>query len=265
MKFVVAGCLVVLFASVQVAAAVVTVTPDDLAGWQRGPFLSPCSSFPATMEFVSGPAGPPLGSGSLQIGIDPTSPFLLFYSHAIDGEALTTISELRYSTFVSSSSMTGIAPRLVLTIATGEIAMPFDQLVFIPRLQDGLQPGDAVPVQGPVVTGAWQSWNALAGGWQSAFASPVPPLTTLASYAAAHPSARILEGDPFGGLAISAGCDGSALQANVDAVAVQTSTGSTVFDFELTAAAADDVPMSSFGLLVMLAALLAAVGLWRAR
>jgi hypothetical protein len=159
-----------------------------------------------------------------------------------------------------------MAPRLVLSIDTGDTPTSFDQLVFIPGFQDGLHPGDPVPVQGPVVAGSWQSWNALVGGWQSLFSSPTAPLMTLQSYLAAHPSAHIsTSATAFAGLAILAGCDGAGLRASVDAVAVATGGDPTVFDFELVAPPITDLPTLGTTEFAALIFLLLLAGLLRAR
>jgi len=240
--------IVVLAFRIDAHAATVVVTPDNLGSWQRGPLLSPCSPFPGDLEFVNGPAIPPLGTGSLEIGINPTSPLVVFFSRVLDDVPVGDITALRYSTYVAFSSPPGNAPRLLLTIETNEPSAPFEQLVF-------------TPPPASVITGGWQSWDALAGTWTALFAFPTPPPTTLAAYVAAHPAARITQQQ--GGLAIVAGCNGAQSVSAVDAVGVGVSGAPTLFDFELVAPAA--VPaLETWALMALLSALVLA-GAHRAR
>ena len=239
-----AALLVVLAFRIDAHAATVVVTPDNLGSWQRGPLLSPCSPFPGDLEFVAGPSTPPLGAGSLQIGIGPTSPLVSFLSRALDDAPVGDITAVRYSTYVVSSTPAGAAPRLLLSIETQEPSAPFEQLVF-------------TPPPASVVTGAWQSWDAVAGTWTALFAFPTPPPTTLAAYVAAHPAARITQQQ--GGLAILAGCNGAQSLSNVDAVEVAVSGAATLFDFELVAPATVPIPaLGTWAMLALLSALILA-------
>ena len=196
----------------------VPVTATNLGPWKFGPLLSPCGNgVSGAVSFVSGPGIPPLGSGSLQIDIPPDSPSAIFFGSALDGKPLTSLTELRYSTFVAISTPSAVAPRLVLTIET--LPDSFDQIEFQPQLQ------------GVVAIGAWQTWNALGGNWRSLFAVN-PPLVTLAGYAAAHPGAHLA--GTFGpAMAIVSGCDGKRMRASVDDFRVATGGPSTIFDFEV--------------------------------
>jgi hypothetical protein len=201
------------------ADVLVPVTATNLGPWRFGPLLSPCGNgFAGTTSFVSGPGIPPLGSGSLQIDIPPDSPLSIFFGSALDGALLTSLTELRYSTFVAISTPSAVAPRLVLTIET--LPNSFDQIEFQPQLQ------------GVVAIGAWQSWNALAGNWKALFGPPQPPFT-LAAYAAAHPGAHLAAGAFGPGMAIVSGCDGNRMRANVDDLRIATGGPSTIFDFEV--------------------------------
>src|SRR5438477_11120845 len=86
------------------ADVLVPVSPNNLGPWQFGPNLSPCGNgIAGTVTFVSGPGAPPLGSGSLQIDIPADSPFSIFFGSALDGAPLTSLTALRYSTFVTIS------------------------------------------------------------------------------------------------------------------------------------------------------------------
>ena len=231
--------IAVLLSGGAAADILVPVTPNNLGPWRFGPNASPCGfGIAGAVSFVSGPGIPPLGNGSLQIDIPADSPLSIFFGSALDGVPLTSITELRYSTFTSVSTPAAVAPRLVLSIENPPA--PFDQIEFQP---------------GPVVVGTWQTWDALAGSWKRLFGPPSPP-TTLAAYAAAHPGAHLAAG-PFGpGMAIVSGCDGNRMRASVDAFRVATGGPATVFDFEVF----PTIPAFEPWLLALLAAALLIVG-----
>ena len=232
--------VVAVLLSRAVAADIVSVSPNQLGPWQFGPNLSACGfGISGTVNFVSGPGSPPLGTGSLQIDIPSDSPTAIFFGKALDGVPLTSLTELRYSTFVTFSSPSIVTPRLVLSIEPA-----FDQIEFQPRLQ-GV----------PVTPGVWQSWDALAGGWRSLFGPANAPLVTLAAYAAAHPGAHIAT---LPGMALVSGCDGSRMRANVDAFTIGVNGVQTIFDFELTPPA---IPAFDPWVIVLLAVVLAILGM----
>lgn len=241
-------CIVVVAlwcASLSVQAAVVVITPAHFAPWQSGPLISPCGFVSGSTMFVNGPATPPLGTGSFEFDIPPLSPHVFIHNSAINGVPLGNITALRYSTYVTASSLPNIAPRMILTIDTQDPMMPFDQIEFIPASQ------------GPVTTGVWQQWNAGAGVWHSLFAFPAPPPFTLASYLAAHPGARIMSLPSPGGLAVIAGCDGSTQQASIDAVTFAISGASTTYDFELVEPASTPIPtLEPWGIVLLICALI---------
>lgn len=233
-----------LVCATPLAAAVVVVTPTSLGPWQPGPPLSPCGIFPGSYAFVNGPAIPPLGTGSLEFDIPTVSPFVFLHDTAFNGQLLASVTDLRYRTYVTASSLADVAPLILLSIDTQDPMAPFEQLAFFPADQAM-----------PVTTGVWQQWNATAGVWRALFAFPTPPPFTLASYVAAHPGARLTT-QPFGAVAVAAGCDGATQQSNVDALTVAISGASTTYDFELMAPAASDIPtFDAWAVLLLLGAL----------
>src|SRR2546427_322509 len=87
------------------------------------------------------------------------------------------------------------------------------------------------------VLGTWQTWNALVGGWWNINAGFFgPPLTTISSYVAAHPGARIMNrADGAGGVRIAAGYGAGAWDnfvGNVDAFTIGVGAVVTNYDFE---------------------------------
>lgn len=264
------GALVYLLAA-SASAAVVPVTPNNLAGWQLPGGPPTCGgpgSSTGAFTFTPGPGSPPLGSGSLTftIGADPAS-FLVGTNHtSFAGVRLSDITEMRYSTFVSSAvshATSQQAPRLFLSLNLGDGG--FHQIIFVPRLQTGTHPGDVVPNEGPVVLGAWQTWDALAGGWWDFTGLPSnPPLVRLSTIAAAHPNATIA-GDSFSpGLAILVGCesgDWTNFSGSVDDLKITVNGAVTEYNFE----PATSIPVSEPSLLLLLAATLMAIAAARLR
>lgn len=258
--------LVVLFAP-SASAVVVPVTPGNTAGWQlngpptcNGPGLSSRAS-----TFTPGPGTPPLGTGSLTLttGAVPSS-FVVDVNNTFAGVRLSDITQLRYSTFITSAvslATSQQAPRLYLNLDLNGDQTAFEQIVFEPRFQTGTHPGDVVPVQGPVVTGQWQTWDTLAGGWWDLNPFPTPePLVRLSTIAAAHPNARISSAP---GVALLAGCDAgdwTNFSGSVDDLAIGVNGAVTEYDFE-----PQSIPVSTPATLLLLAATLIAIAAARLR
>jgi hypothetical protein len=216
------------------AAGTTVVSQAQLDGWAVQ------TDGTASVAFVNGPAAPPLGSGSveLRVGADGDSDAELRNSDW-SGTALTDITTLSYSTYVTQY-IDGQAPYLILNVDYTGDGVTDDLLFFEPVYQSGTYGGDAVPNQcganpSCVVLGAWQTWDARAGGWWSLNAGTFgPPLVTLASYAAAHPGAQIVNSTTGGGLRVVAGGGAGAWDnfiGNADALTIN----GTTYDFELNA------------------------------
>jgi uncharacterized repeat protein (TIGR01451 family) len=228
-----------LFAFAVHAQTTTTVMPADLGPWQEQNSTCGVSNTGDT-GFQLGPGSPPLGAGSalITVGSDGDS-FNSFRYTGANGVALTSLTELGYSTYVQVDGSGGQAAYLLLNIDYNGDDQLEDQLFFEPVYQNGTYGGDPVPNQGNVATGTWQTWDALAGGWWSAndgFGGP--PLHTLAGYATLHPTARIINTNTGqGGLRVAAGCGGAAwanFVGNFDAVRVGVSGTTNQFDFETT-------------------------------
>lgn len=254
--------LLLLSASSTAEAAVVTVTPASLAGWEldHGPRTCTGGFLTGSAAFVNGPATPPLGSGSVRVNVGSSAgSFVVNLNATFDGVLLRDITEMHFSTFVISArshAASQQAPRLILSLDLNGDQTQFEQIVFIPRLQTGTHPGDPVPNQGPVVIGVWQTWDAVSGGWWDFSGSPSnPPLVKLSTMAAAHPSARL--GQPFTpGLGVLAGCeagDWTDFSGNFDNVSIGVRGAVTTYNFEPEYT----IPaVQPFALLVIAAALL---------
>lgn len=183
-------------------------------------------------SFVAGPAGAPLGSGSLQLttptGADKV--FLFNYDHV--GTALSDVGDISYSTYRAAGSAQQVAALNVEIDFNGpEVDGGYSTLVFEPVYNTD---------QGAVDNNVWQDWDALNGGtatWWSTKSIPgVCAFTCYVSWSdilAANPGATIL-----GGVGINQGSGNPGLTTNVDAFTF----GNTTYDFEptLTPASKDE-------------------------
>src|SRR5580698_3377146 len=170
-----AACAVWLACEAQARASNVVVSPGNLNGWQ--PALTDSNGVPTTnvsslgnsgaVNFVTGPATPPLGVGSLNLlaGNDSSgnSGSAQVYNLSYAGVALSSLTALSYSTYVTSNNGQQF-PYLALNVdltGTGD----YDQLFFEPPYQTPSTGNPALPNQGATVMNQWQTWNALTGGW----------------------------------------------------------------------------------------------------
>ena len=180
---------------------------------------------PGIATFVTGPATPPLGCGSLQLttttGADKV--FLFNYDHI--GTKLSDIDNISYSTFRTTGQLQQAAAlNLQIDFNGPAMADGFTTLVFEPVYNTG---------QGAVVDGAWQSWDAINGGnaiWWSTRA--IPGVCAFTCYVtwdqilAANPDATIL-----GGVGINQGSGNPGLVNAVDAFTFNETT----YNFEPSA------------------------------
>jgi hypothetical protein len=229
----------------QVCGSTVVVTPANLNGWTVHEVPTQTD-----VDFVNGPATPPLGVGSAQLSIASTpgagdlAAQLRNPNYA--GTKLSDLTALSYSTYVQQFGSGGQAPYLILNIDLDNNGTIDDQLFFEPVYQSGtystVDPSITIPDQCPGVTNCvalntWQTWNALAGGWWSLNAATFgPPLTTIEQYVADNPDATIVNSTSgAGGVRIVAGFGEGAWNGfigNVDAFTIGVSACNTTFNFE---------------------------------
>lgn len=209
--------------------ATVLVTPTHLAGWDI------TTSGTAVVDFENGPATPPLGTGSLEFNLTSGTDTATVCNDNVSGVLISDLTNLRYSTFVTSAS-TNQTPYLVLNVDLDGNGSTDDRLFFEPNLQTSQT----------VQLGIWQSWSALGGLWWSedgtgsaTQASPKSLSTILAAYGSA--TATVSDD----GICVAAGdistsgwtsTDFANFDANVDRVVIayasSTTTSSTVYNFE---------------------------------
>jgi hypothetical protein len=214
----------------------VVVRPASLQGWSVQTINLGGADNTASADFVSGPATPPLGSGSgrLRVGADG-SDAAQFRHGGSTGTLLSAIHTLAYSTYVTTQASTPNAAFLILDVDYDTNGTRDDSLFFEPKYQSGFN--SALPDQGAPATGTWQRWNAADGGWYSvngvAGSGPGTDVKSLDEIIAAEPDAQIVSATTTQGLRLVAGLGGwQGFEGNVDFVTVGTDAGTTSYDFD---------------------------------
>jgi hypothetical protein len=188
--------------------------------------------------FVTGPATPPIGTGSVQfsIGSDGNSGEELRF-RAFHGGRLDQITHLSYWTYTQVDGVGGQTVYLILTLDWDGDGAFDDLLFFEPEYQHGYTA--IVPDQGPNLVGVWQDWNALAGGWWSINEPAHQPganVNTIAAYLALHPNATIVPNNlNLGGVRLTAGLGAPSWDnfvGNADALAIGVNGTVYIYDFE---------------------------------
>jgi len=189
-----------------------------------------------SVGFMTGPATPPVGTGSLKVATtgNPSKAQLFNYSYV--GRKLSDLTSLTYQTYrdPSSTNSMGQAPALNLEVDYAGTGLTYTALVFEPIYNTS---------QGILAPGVWQSWDGLAGTarWWSSQAIPGVCATscyvTWATILANNPNARITTAtqnfSQYGGLGISLGSGwANVFNGSVDRFAVGFSSVETVYDFE---------------------------------
>jgi len=182
---------------------------------------------PSAGQFVTGPASPPLGDGSLRLetanGTEKV--FLFNFDHV--GKEIGDITEIAYSTNRAAGNLQQVAAlNLVIDFNGPNVAGGFATLVFEPVYNTA---------QGAVVSGQWQTWDAYNGIWwstqpingQCAGATAVCD-KTFAEIQANNPDAVIL-----GGFGFNQGSGNPGLVTFVDQLVINFGPAcATTYDFE---------------------------------
>jgi hypothetical protein len=135
----------------QITSGTVVVTPANLAGWR---WMEEDVAAGGGM-LVTGPAVPPLGTGSARLSVDGTGRFILS-NLAYAGTRLADITSLGYSSY-SEGASTILAPALHFDIdynLTDANTAWQGRLVYEPY-QDG----------SVITPGTWQTWTPMTGKW----------------------------------------------------------------------------------------------------
>jgi hypothetical protein len=211
---------------VQAAAAVVVVSPSAMNGWA---FVNDATNAPETGTFVTGPATPPLSTGSVQLATPTAADAHMIATQAYASTPLSAITNLDYWTFQSG-------PPSPLAIS-----LQFDIRY---RLTDTSYGGRLVfePYQNGAVTvgSGWQHWDALNGGnalwWTSKTTANGADTTTCQQSSPCtwnkvltlFPGAEIL---PGGNLLLKAGSNWAGFTGDADALTVGVRGSNTTYDF----------------------------------
>ena len=220
--------------------------PSPPSRWTRrslapgGYWASPAGSDTGTAGFVTGPATPPQGTGSLALNV-PAGQHRAVYDYQYGlcanwpasfpsctaplSTPISSISALSYSTYRGAGSAANAVPSLNIEIdPTGTGG--YTSLVWEPSNNGGV-----------LADNVWQTWDAYNGGagkfWSSAVVAGVFPVAgaggtqlTWSALTAAMPNAKIKYG-----VGINMGT-GPAFVGNVDALKLGFSGNDTIFDFE---------------------------------
>jgi hypothetical protein len=238
--YLIAALLLTAMAGVSHGGTVV-VTPGNMDGWA---FLTTDADGVAapgngnTAQMVTGPATPPLGTGSAQLGTasgqGDTSSQIRNTAYA--GTPLADLTVLSYSTYMTANNGQQF-PYIELNIATTGSGAPDDILFFEPPYQTPTSGNPNLLNQGDSVLNTWQTWNALAGGWwdNNGVLNPGTGVGSLADYLVTYPDATIENSSAgYGGVRLTVGFASPEDNFNgyVDNVTIGTTGGTTTYDFE---------------------------------
>jgi len=206
-------------------AATVVVAPGHMDGWAVNNDTCGAATT-GSVDFVSGPATPPAGTGSVQftVGANGDS-YPTVRQSDYNGVKLADLTSFEYWTYVSHSGSGAQAPYIDLYVDNNNDGTRDDILTFEPVYQTS---------QGAVAPNTWQRWDAEHGLWWSDSMGGPPPLFTLSSYVASHPDAKILNVGG-GGVILAAGCGGAAwanFVGNADKLTIGVRGSDTTYDFE---------------------------------
>jgi hypothetical protein len=215
---------VLLLAPATAAAATLVVSPANMQGWTPQHYADPDTGALGSQGFVSGPAVPPLGSGSYQLLNGPDTGGVADFSFEAlrlslpVGTKLGAITKLSYSTYLL---VAGAAPYVLINLDLNGDGTEEDELIWEPYYQF------------PTVPFTWQSWDALNTKWWSVYGlygNQGDP-KTLADYLAnVDHSADITI---LGGMRVCAGYGwAGGFVGNFDALTIGISGVETTYDFE---------------------------------
>jgi hypothetical protein len=219
-----AAMLAALATAAVAAAATIVVSPGHLDGFTVNNDTCGAATT-GSVSFVSGPATPPLGTGSVKLTVGSNGDsYPTLRQSGYNGVPIANLTAFSYSTYVEHTGSGGQAPYIDLKVDYTGDGQADDTLTFEPIYQTGQ----------PVALNTWQTWNALDGRWWSDNAGGPPPFFSLPQYLAAHPTAKIVN-TATGGVRLAAGCGGAAWTNFVgyaDALTIGISGSSNTFNFE---------------------------------
>lgn len=183
----------------------------------------------STGTFEAGPATPPAGGGSLELGTPAATDKVTLFNFDHTGTPLSSVNAIGYSTYrdPASTGATHLVPSINIQVdVNGDAPGGFTTLVFEPVYNTG---------QAAVVAGEWQTWDAYADGtaiWWSSREIPgvcaADCFVTWDTIVMNNPDAVIV-----GGFGVNQGSGNDGLVANVDALTLGYDDQCVTYDFEL--------------------------------
>lgn len=211
------------------ALAETLVTPVDSHGWMG----IDDNGHGGSQSYEVGPGSAPLGYGSAELSVSATDQGDLLFKSAYGGTKLADVSALSYATYVQTGNGT-IAPSVQINVTSDVTAASTWQgrLVYEPYMN------------GAVVDGTWQTWDAKAGKWwlskpdlfgnNCGQAAPCTMSELIALYPNIGVNTGLLQGVGF-----KAGSGWTSFVGNVDAFAFNTD----VYNFDPYVPAPTAVPV----------------------
>jgi len=246
-KFVAKAALVTVvaaggFTPITSFATTIDVAPSSMGSWafdNRDAGGTIGAEGTASGGMVTGPATPPLGTGSAHLatgnGTSGGDGSEELRNTGYVGMALSSITALSYSTYATAWNGQQL-PFLVLYLSDG------DRLWFEPTYSS--------PPQGPLALNTWQTWDAFAGGWYDDNGTGKPGISNVVSFSAmeaANPGATIVNqsGNGLGGIRLGVGfaSAGDQFNAYVDNFTINNTT----FNFDPAA----ETPLPSTWLMLL--------------
>ena len=208
----------------RVTEATVTRQAEDSPPTSPWVLYTRAGTPPTAGSFVEGPAGAPLGTGSLRLQTATGSEKVFLFNFDHVGTALRDVDDIAYSTYRAAGDAQQVAALNVVIDYNGSATGGFSTLVFEPVYNTD---------QGAVTTGEWQDWMADGSGtWWSTW-----PISGQCSGATADCDKtwdEIVANNPdavvLGGVGVNQGSGNPGLVTNADAFTFDETT----YDFEST-------------------------------
>jgi hypothetical protein len=211
------------------------VTPTQTFGWtfaQEG-------TTPGGTAFLNGPASPPMGTGSAQLTAPLPTAGPVLGKADYQGTRFADITTLQYSTFrTSPADPSALALALQFNVDSDltDADTSFQgRLVFEPYQSGAI-----------VITGSWQTWDALQGKWWGTGSGPTRPFGNLCPQSNPCTWAQVLANWPNGGIhsvlgavIFKAGSGWTAFDGNVDAFTIGVNGANDTYDFNLHSTPSD--------------------------
>lgn len=226
------------------ANAQTVVTPGNMQGWSFFS-LNGAGSGPqvgAIGQMVSGPATPPLGTGSAELStpVGGGDGGVGITTATFDGTLLSSITSLSYQAYSAVNNGQQF-PYLALNVNLNDGSGNQDTLFFEPPYQTTATGGPGVVNQEIPVMNQWQSWNAGIGSfWDNngtLGGGGYGGVGTLAAFEADFPNATIADSTAYSmidgiTLQVGFGSPDDNFTGYVDDVTIGTASGTTTYDFE---------------------------------